>query len=114
MSKTWTRKEFEQTHDPVNAPAHYVTGGIETIDFLRAKLGREGFVAYCRGNALKYLSRAGRKGDAREDFLKAEWYVKRAAEELRPLTLPPVKANGSDDETWIRGYQEWQGRGEAK
>lgn len=70
------------THDPVNSPAHYTAGGIETIDYLRAKLGLAEFVAYCRGNAIKYLSRAGLKGDAAEDLRKAAWYCTRAADEI--------------------------------
>lgn len=68
--------------DMVNHPPHYKIGGIETIDFIRAKLGDEAFVAYCRGNAIKYLARMGSKGNAAEDARKAEWYVRRAAETL--------------------------------
>lgn len=32
---------------------------------------------FCVGNAVKYLWRAGEKGDALEDLRKAEWYVRR-------------------------------------
>lgn len=71
------------TDDPVHAPSHYTDGGIETIDYLEAKLTREEFVGYCRGNALKYLSRAGKKGDAAEDFAKAAWYCDRAEKASR-------------------------------
>jgi hypothetical protein len=63
--------------DPVNSPAHYTDGGIETIDYLQAKLTPEEFRGFCKGNALKYLSRAGKKGDAGEDVRKAAWYLKR-------------------------------------
>ena len=70
------------TPDMVNAPPHYTAGGIETVDFLRAKLGRDGFAAYCRGNAIKYLTRIGLKANDAEDARKAEWYVKRLAETL--------------------------------
>ena len=62
-------------HDPVNHPDHYTAGGIETIDYLRAKLSGEGFEAYCVGNALKYLSRYKLKGGV-EDVQKAIWYLK--------------------------------------
>ena len=68
--------------DMVNHPPHYTDGGIETIDFIRAKLGDEGFASYCRGNAIKYLSRVGKKGNPIEDARKAEWYVTRLAETL--------------------------------
>jgi hypothetical protein len=61
--------------DNVNKPSHYTSGGIETIDFIKAKLTPEQFEGFCLGNALKYLSRAGKKIDADEDKKKAEWYL---------------------------------------
>ena len=63
-------------HDPVNSPEHYTYGGIETIDYLAAKLTEEQFVGYCLGNVLKYLSRAGHKGKL-QDLRKAGWYLER-------------------------------------
>ena len=74
--------------DMVNEPPHYKSGGIETIDFIRAKLGPVAFAEYCRGTALKYLSRAGLKNDAAEDARKAEWYVRRLAETLEAIAQP--------------------------
>ena len=68
-------------NDPVNHPAHYTAGAIECIDAIEAALGR-GFAAYCRGNAMKYLWRAGLKNDPAEDLLKAAWYCERAAKTL--------------------------------
>jgi hypothetical protein len=32
---------------------------------------------FCRGNAIKYIWRAGLKGDAIEDLRKARWYLDR-------------------------------------
>ncbi len=64
--------------DMVNSPPHYTDGGIETIDYIAAKLGPDGFRSYCVGNALKYISRAGKKGAAKEDMSKAIWYLRRA------------------------------------
>jgi len=69
----------EPQADNVNHPAHYKVGGIETIDFLEAKLTPEEFRGYLRGNILKYLSRAGSKGNYEEDMLKARWYLNREA-----------------------------------
>lgn len=69
----------EPKADNVNHPAHYKVGGIETIDFLEAKLTPEEFRGYLRGNVLKYLSRAGNKGNYEEDMLKARWYLNREA-----------------------------------
>ncbi len=67
--------------DMVNNPPHYKSGGIETIDYLEAKLSREEFRGFCRGNALKYISRTGLKGDAAEDIKKAIWYLERMLKE---------------------------------
>jgi hypothetical protein len=67
-------------HDPVNSPYHYTAGGLECIDAIHAALGDEGFLSYCRGNAIKYLWRANHKGRTAQDLRKAEWYVRRAAE----------------------------------
>jgi hypothetical protein len=68
--------------DMVNHPPHYTQGGIETIEYLEAKLTPEAFVGYLQGNCLKYLSRAAHKGDALEDFKKAQWYINRLVKTL--------------------------------
>jgi hypothetical protein len=58
--------------DQVNHPAHYTRGGIEAIDVIEAwDLG------FCLGNTVKYIARAGHKGDALEDLRKARWYLDR-------------------------------------
>lgn len=63
--------------DMVNHPPHYQSdNGIECIDAIRAALGRDGFIAYCRGNAIKYLWRD--KVNNVEDRNKATWYINRA------------------------------------
>lgn len=64
-------------NDPVNQPAHYKSGGIETIDFMEAKLSKTEFVGYLKGNVIKYLSRAELKGAATQDYKKAKWYLDR-------------------------------------
>lgn len=61
--------------DMVNNPPHYTQGGIETIDYLKAKLSPEELKGYLKGNALKYLSRATQKGSEVEDYKKAKWYL---------------------------------------
>lgn len=66
--------------DMVNAPPHYKTGDIECIDAIRAALGDEAFVAYCRGNAIKYAWRASRKWLSAEDLRKGAWYLTKAAD----------------------------------
>lgn len=62
------------SHDPVDHPNHYTTGGIETIDAIEAwGLG------FHLGNVVKYISRAGKKNPDRyiEDLRKARWYLDR-------------------------------------
>lgn len=71
------------TEDPVNHPAHYNQGGVECIEAIKAALGQEGFIAYCKGQVVKYLWRADHKGNALQDAEKAEWYLKRAIAEMR-------------------------------
>ncbi len=58
--------------DPVNHPSHYtdVVPGIECIDVTE-------HFSFLRGNAIKYLWRAGAKGDAVQDLHKAAWYIAR-------------------------------------
>lgn len=60
--------------DMVNHPEHYMDGGIETIDFIEAKK-----LPYHLGNAVKYVSRAGKKNPEKtiEDLQKAIWYINR-------------------------------------
>lgn len=35
------------------------------------------------GNAIKYILRSGKKGDASQDLMKAVWYLTREAENLQ-------------------------------
>jgi hypothetical protein len=63
---------FEPKADPVNHPAHYKVGGIETIDFIEAKK-----LGYNLGNVVKYLTRADHKGNKLQDLRKAQWYLER-------------------------------------
>ena len=61
--------------DKVNNPAHYTSGGIETIDYMEAKSTHEEFCGHLRLTAIKYLSRTGLKDDAMQDLEKAQWYL---------------------------------------
>ena len=69
---------FEHKADPVNNPAHYTVGGIETIDFIEAKK-----LGYNLGNVIKYLTRADHKGNKLEDLRKAQWYLTREINSLK-------------------------------
>ena len=77
--------------DPVHHPAHYTSdpSGVECIQVTEHR-------TFCVGNALKYLWRAGLKGDGDvaktiEDLEKAAWYCHREADRLR-RTLPAPAA----------------------
>lgn len=61
--------------DAVLSPKHYTEGGIDSIDYIFAKLGPEGFRAYCLGNVLKYVSRWQHK-DGQQDLEKALVYLR--------------------------------------
>ena len=67
--------------DMINHPPHYQSdNGIECIDAIRAALGKEGFIAYCRGNVIKYQWRL--KANPAEDQGKSVWYANRAREAM--------------------------------
>jgi hypothetical protein len=71
------------TYDPVNKPYHYNhTDGIECIDYIKQVLGLDGFIAYCKGNAMKYNHRAGYKGNPVEDSHKAQWYINKMVQAM--------------------------------
>lgn len=58
--------------DMVNRPPHYTShpSGVECIQVTE-------HYGFCIGSAIKYLWRAGLKGDAIEDLQKAVWYINR-------------------------------------
>lgn len=68
--------------DDVNHPSHYTDGKIECIDYIQDKLTPEEFQGFCKGNALKYISRAGKKNPDKynEDLKKAIFYLERATQ----------------------------------
>lgn len=68
--------------DAIN-PDHYKYGGIQTIDYMKAKSTPEEFRGHLRLTAIKYLSRFGHKDDELRETQKAAWYVNKLVEELR-------------------------------
>lgn len=64
--------------DLVNHPPHYTAhpSGVECIDVVE-------HMTFNIGNAVKYLWRAGLKGDVLEDLRKAKWYVEREIAKLQ-------------------------------
>jgi hypothetical protein len=66
-------------NDVINRPPHYTDGKIETIEFIEDKK-----LGFCLGNAIKYISRAGKKDPTKtvEDLKKAIWYINRRIKEI--------------------------------
>src|ERR1044072_7101716 len=62
----------------VDHPSHYAGNGIEVIDAIEAWE-----LNFHLGNAIKYIARAGKKGDRTEDLQKAAWYLQREIERAR-------------------------------
>lgn len=69
----------------ITNPDHYKHGGIETIEYMKAKLTKEQFEGYLLGNLLKYVSRYRHK-DGVNDLKKAKWYLERLIEEKEEKT----------------------------
>lgn len=63
--------------DAVNNPSHYNDhpSGVECIEITE-------HMSFCLGNAVKYIWRAGLKGDAIEDLKKARWNIDREIQRL--------------------------------
>jgi len=64
-------------HDPVNNPSHYADSKYEVIDILQDKMTEFEFRGFLKGNVLKYIMRADKKDNPKQDLQKAEWYLKR-------------------------------------
>lgn len=64
--------------DPVNHPSHYNAYPVEVIELTE-------HLNFCRGNAVKYLCRAGLKSKDTEveDLEKSLWYVQREIERVK-------------------------------
>lgn len=74
----------DHADDPVNHPAHY--GGDTTYETIKVLEAWD--LGFHLGNAVKYISRAGKKSANREieDLEKAVWYVNRRIAQLRGQT----------------------------
>ena len=71
--------EIPTKEDVINHPSHYTRGNIEVIDFIEDQQ-----LPYHLGNVIKYIARAGHKGDKLEDLKKARWYLDRYIKEVMP------------------------------
>lgn len=72
--------------DSINHPSHYTAyKGIEIIDLTEQ-------MNFNRGNAVKYIARAGLKDPAAEieDLEKARWYISREIARVKKMKAPKV------------------------
>lgn len=69
----------EDMQEAVEHPPHYTShpSGVECITVTE-------HMTFNLGNAVKYIWRAGSKGDALQDLRKAAWYVQREIDRLTP------------------------------
>jgi hypothetical protein len=72
-----SKGKVDVVNDPVNKPAHYTQYPVEVIELTR-------HMSFNRGNAVKYVARAGFKDKATEkqDIEKAIWYLQDDLKEL--------------------------------
>lgn len=74
--------------DLVNHPPHYQSNGMEVIDVIEAfGLDRNLY----RGNVVKYVLRAGKKGSEIQDLEKARWYLDREIARLKGEMMKPAE-----------------------
>ena len=66
--------------DNINSPKHYTShpSGIECIEIVE-------HLPFCLGAAVKYIWRAGLKGDEIEDLNKAVWYLRREIQRIAKI-----------------------------
>lgn len=85
--------------DMVDHPAHYSRYDLETIDALRGTMSPDEFNGFLKGNAIKYLTRAGAKDALEQELRKACWY-----------TMFLYLANGGTVESLGKTYEYMKGR----
>lgn len=73
------REKPKQMKDNVNHPSHY--GGKDNVYEAINVIEAHG-LSFALGNAVKYILRAGKKGDKAEDLKKAAWYIERELHNL--------------------------------
>lgn len=87
---TLTNPPFATMSDPINHPAHYTAGPIESINVIEQTVAHapEPILAGLQWQALKYLLRLWHKGAPLEDARKARWYLNRFIDRLAATQEP--------------------------
>lgn len=68
--------------EKVNHPDHYKAPNDPDNIYEAIKVIEAWGLGFALGNCVKYLSRAGKKGDRLEDLRKARWYLDREIAKL--------------------------------
>lgn len=84
---------MNNTEEKVNHPSHYNFGKYEVIDIIKDSMDNREFMGFCRGNAIKYLLRAGKKTESNytphakriEDLNKCIWYIQKEIKEIEQI-----------------------------
>ena len=100
VSNSTNNSTQDSKHDMVTHAEHYMEGGIETLDYLKAKSNPVEFMGYLRLNCLKYLSRAPYKGSGVTDLKKCFFYLNALINELEnhPSTCEALNPGGDTKE----------------
>lgn len=69
--KEWKKPEIVNANANISHPSHYIDGR----EFEPKDVIRDWDLNFNLGSAVKYISRAGRKGDAIEDLQKAQQFI---------------------------------------
>ena len=72
--------------ESVNHPAHY--GGDTTYEVIKVIEAWQ--LGFNLGNVVKYISRAGKKGDTLTDLLKAQFYLEREISKYQQQPEPAL------------------------
>ena len=83
-------EQVDRMLSDVKSPDHYAYGGIETIDYIKAKLTPEQYTGYLWGNVLKYISRFDKK-EGIKDLKKAKVYIDWLVEQYDARLVYPNK-----------------------
>jgi hypothetical protein len=87
--------------DNVNHPGHY---GGEDNPYETIKVIEAWELDFCLGNAVKYIARAGKKGDAFEDLQKAVWYLERKMSQIvtQEILADPDATSAAPPPAWTK------------
>jgi hypothetical protein len=113
MEQGMTLSGFEHTvaRETVNHPDHY--GGDTTYEVIKVLRAWGLFKDALLFNVVKYVARAGKKGDLVEDLKKARWYLDERIKEAEDANAVrgSVREDGLDERTAPDGAQDQGGDG---